>query len=215
MKSFSFRGGPTRNAGKTDTRLCGCSSGRRTSASRSGWRGHWRVVGEEYAWRRFFIAAKSKRRLVFCGSQTICKCDEPHRDDYCPSFRMAISPLLGWIDYRDENARAERKEHPEGVPSEEQACPMAFEFLRIFGIDRSQLATKGNTSELRTYKDFRRKSWFDTSQNKEIEEITSRGVFLSGALMELTSVEMDHEAAITSVSATPGRSLTSKSSGKV
>lgn len=108
----------------------------------------------------------------------------PFKDDGLLFFRnkedtrhLGISPYLGWIDYRDEQARAERKVHPEGVPSEEQAYSMALEFLRSFGIDRSQLATKGNTSDLRTYKDFRRKGWFDKSQNKEMEEITSRGVY--------------------------------------
>ncbi len=90
---------------------------------------------------------------------------------------LVISPVLGWINYRDENARSGRKEHPENVPSEEQTYQMAIEYLKRFGIDRSQLATKGDTSELRNYKDFRRKSWFDKAQNKEVEEITSRGVF--------------------------------------
>ena len=91
--------------------------------------------------------------------------------------QLVISPYLGWIQYRDEKARAERKEHPQGVPGEEEALGLAVENLRLFGVDRSHLSTKGNTGELRTYKDLRRKSWYDKNEGKEIQEITSRGIF--------------------------------------
>jgi hypothetical protein len=86
---------------------------------------------------------------------------------------LEIIQPLGWIVYHDRDADSVKE--PSGVPSEDEALRLSTEYLRVFGIDRSQLASRGE--QLRTYRDIGRSSWNDEARGKEMEVTNSRGVF--------------------------------------
>ena len=68
---------------------------------------------------------------------------------------LAICPALGFIDYHNENAQARMtnsfKGVPRpvvGVPNATEAIELALRYLRMAGVDISQLATKPGTCDL-------------------------------------------------------------------
>jgi hypothetical protein len=62
------------------------------------------------------------------------------------------------------------------VPTEEEAYNLAVDYLRKFGIDRSQLSTKGDTLQLRIYREEGSQGWFDKVKGTNVTTIISRGV---------------------------------------
>jgi len=76
----------------------------------------------------------------------------PHVTSYTTADEkrlLWINPDRGYIEYRDSDA--DDMNIAEGVPDEKQTYDLAIQYLPKLGIDRSQLAVKPNSSELRTY----------------------------------------------------------------
>ena len=88
---------------------------------------------------------------------------------------LGIFPPIGWIDYSDEKARSEMKELVEGVPTEEEALQMAFDFLPRLGISRSDLVTETN----KIHRVLRERGRFDKTSGTLVKEVISRGVFFT------------------------------------
>jgi hypothetical protein len=90
---------------------------------------------------------------------------------------LGIFPPYGWIYYKDRKAEVAPKKQASGVPSEEETYQLALDYLRLFGIDRSQLATKGDSTQLRTFKEVGHHGWFDKMKGTNVEEVSLRGIF--------------------------------------
>ena len=94
---------------------------------------------------------------------------------------LKILPTLGYIDYHDEKAIASMVSSvtnvPEpvvGVPSKQKTYQLGLKYLRLAGIDVSQLAVKPN-GDLQTTYWLGTRGWTDTNHN-EINETNSWGV---------------------------------------
>jgi hypothetical protein len=65
------------------------------------------------------------------------------------SKRLAICPSLCFLDYRDGKAESPNQFTPVvGVPDEREATRLGLKYLRLVGVDVSQLATKPGTCDL-------------------------------------------------------------------
>jgi len=88
---------------------------------------------------------------------------------------LGILQPLGWIYYKDE--AAESLTNPICVPNDDEALQLANEYLRVIGIDRSQLSEKSDGFQLRVYRELGRATWLDEQNHKEISATNSRGVY--------------------------------------
>jgi hypothetical protein len=92
---------------------------------------------------------------------------------------LGIFGNLGWVDYEDLNAVVSMEDtSPATVPSEEECLRLALSWLPKVGIDRSELATMGDSQELRVYRVVRRRGWLDQKTGSETNEVILRGVSL-------------------------------------
>lgn len=91
--------------------------------------------------------------------------------------QLGVVPTFGFIYYYDSNAQAKGRETPVGVPSEKEVYQLGLEYIQKLGIDRSQLATVGDSTELRAVKNLERGGWFDKKNGTNVEQIYMRGVF--------------------------------------
>ena len=89
---------------------------------------------------------------------------------------LGISPLLGLIQFRDDGGKAKHDEEIRGVPSKDDTYQLALKYLREFGIDCSQLATKPGGTELRTLKLENTQGWLDKPTGTNAERVISRGL---------------------------------------
>jgi hypothetical protein len=65
------------------------------------------------------------------------------------SKHLGIFPALGWIDYNDRKAKsASQLESLTGVPDQEETTRLGLKYLRLAGIDISELAIKPGTCDL-------------------------------------------------------------------
>jgi len=107
---------------------------------------------------------------------------------------LGIAPSFGYIEYRDYGAEAEPENFSVGVPTDEETYPIALEYLRKFGVDRSQLATKPSTNkftgplDLGIRRELRTQSWTDKSTHKPIEDVYRRGIYF---VRRLDGVDID------------------------
>ena len=90
------------------------------------------------------------------------------------SKHLVIYPSLGFIDYHDEGAQARMTEPVVNVPSEEQVPSLALKYVRLAGIDRSQLETKPDSSDFLMHGERRTRGPFN---GKGTDEVQARGVF--------------------------------------
>ncbi len=89
---------------------------------------------------------------------------------------LGVFPSIGWIYYNDRDAEPKKNE-VSTVPNDEKAYELALEFLRKFGVDRSQLVTKPGSTELKIMRDVEIRGYFNDEKKKEIEDVVNRGVF--------------------------------------
>lgn len=107
---------------------------------------------------------------------------------------LGIAPSFGYIEYIDLNAEAQPLKLSAGVPTDEEAYPLALDYLRKFGIDRSQLATKPSTNEiygpndLGIRREVRTHGWIDKKTGKDVEDVYRRGIFF---VRQLDGVKID------------------------
>lgn len=90
---------------------------------------------------------------------------------------LGVVPTFGFIYYYNPKAEISGHEIATNVPTKEEAFQLGLEYLQKLGIDRSQLATKGDGAELRTARDEGTRSWFDKERRTNFEQIYSRGIF--------------------------------------
>jgi hypothetical protein len=93
------------------------------------------------------------------------------------SRRLGIFPSLGWIEYHDGGALAPMDKPIRNVPSEEEIRPLALNFVRLLGIDRSLLETKLDSPELDAYGLRGTRRHMDQGSGKLVTEINYRGIF--------------------------------------
>ena len=105
-----------------------------------------------------------------------------------------ICSTYGYIEYEDLTAESEIEKMSIGVPSEAEAYPLALDYLRKFGIDRSQLATRTSTNDytgktdlgIRRY--LRRRGWIDQTTHKEVQDVSQQGIYF---VRKVDGVDMD------------------------
>jgi len=102
---------------------------------------------------------------------------------------LGIIPTFGYVYYHDSTSQYKVREMPVGVPSDEEAYQLGLQYIQKLGIDRSQLTTVGDSSELRVVKTFQRTGWFDKEKGTNIENITMRGVFF---IRRVNGVDFDN-----------------------
>ncbi len=108
----------------------------------------------------------------------------PFRDERILYFRnptgtkyLGIFGSLGWIEYKDSEAVASMDDRsPATVPTEDACYQLALDWLPKLGIDRTQLATAGNSEAFRNYKTVDRRGWFDKDRGTNMQEVILRGV---------------------------------------
>jgi hypothetical protein len=82
---------------------------------------------------------------------------------------LAICPALGFIQYHNSaSVAASQLQKVVAVPNQAETTGLGLSYLRRFGIDVSQLATKAGTSELDMHWERERISYVDQQTQKEI-----------------------------------------------
>jgi hypothetical protein len=87
---------------------------------------------------------------------------------------LAICPTLGYVDYHDPKAETDGYFHPVvGVPDQQETTRLGLKYLRMLGIDLSQIATKPGTSDLDLHWE-RQTTGFTDQKTKEQVNLTNR-----------------------------------------
>lgn len=94
---------------------------------------------------------------------------------------LGVVPTLGFIYYYNPKAEISGREIATNVPSKDEVFQLGLEYIQKLGIDRSQLATKGDSAELRAARDEGTRSWFDKERGTNFQQIYSRGIFFYSA----------------------------------
>ncbi len=89
---------------------------------------------------------------------------------------LGIFPPFGWIYYHHYDAEPKKGEKSM-VPNDEEAYQLAINYLRRFGIDCSQLATKEDGLKLRTMGEVGHRGYFDKEKGEDVKIVINRGVF--------------------------------------
>ncbi len=99
---------------------------------------------------------------------------------------LEILPTLGYIKYYDPNALAQAvsavKDVPEpviGVPNETETTQLGLKYLRLLGIDISEIARKPGTDKFDLHWEKRTREWTNQKTHKEIWEVEMFGVFFT------------------------------------
>jgi hypothetical protein len=96
---------------------------------------------------------------------------------------LGIAPSFGYVEYRDSTVEGSVGQRCVGVPTDEEAYPLALGYLRKFGIDRSQLASKPSTNaytgkdDLGIRREIRSRDWIDKKTRETVEDVYGRGIF--------------------------------------
>lgn len=105
-----------------------------------------------------------------------------------------ICEKYGYIEYKDDRAEAGTLKLSVGVPTDEEAYILGLDYLRKFGIDRSQLATKPSTNvvygpnDLGCRRDVETQGWTDKITHKEVDDVCRRGIYF---VRRLDGVDID------------------------
>jgi hypothetical protein len=93
---------------------------------------------------------------------------------------LSICPTLGLIDYLDPKAEASSQlQKVEGVPNEQETTRLGLKYLRLLGIDISQIARKPGTSELDLHWEKGTITYADQASNKEVVLTNNYGVIFA------------------------------------
>jgi hypothetical protein len=92
---------------------------------------------------------------------------------------LAVCARLGFLEYRDKEAEAPMSVPVEGVPSEGDLLPLALAYLRLAGVDRSQLASKGNGTGFLLSGERTTRSRRDKASGTVLDEVDSRGLLFT------------------------------------
>lgn len=96
---------------------------------------------------------------------------------------LEILPTLGYMEYYDQNAEAKAvsavKDVPEpvvGVPNLAEATKLGLKYIRLLGLDVSQIARKPGTCEFDLRWEITSREWTDQKTKKTVREIQSFGI---------------------------------------
>ncbi|MGH7952997.1 MAG: hypothetical protein ACREFE_13925, partial [Limisphaerales bacterium] len=96
---------------------------------------------------------------------------------------LEVMPTLGYLRYFDQDAQAKMvsavRHVPEpvvGVPNREETLRLGLKYVRLAGIEVSQLAHKPGTNDLVLSRTKETRSWINQKTKKEIDEVMSSGV---------------------------------------
>jgi hypothetical protein len=99
---------------------------------------------------------------------------------------LTIAPTLGYIEFSDQNAEAQAvsavKDVPEpvvGVPNEPETTQLGLKYLRLLGIDISEIARKPGTCDLDLHWSKKLRERIDQKTKKNIDEVLDYGVFFT------------------------------------
>lgn len=93
---------------------------------------------------------------------------------------LAVYPTLGHIDYVNPRAEASSQlQRIEGVPNESESTRLGLRYLRLLGIDVSQIARKPGTTELDLHWQKGTIIYTDQKQGKEVIVTNRYGVMFS------------------------------------
>lgn len=102
---------------------------------------------------------------------------------------LEILPTLGYLKYYDGNAEAKAvstiKDVPEpvvGVPELSEATRLGKKYMRLLGIDVSQIARKSGTCEFDLHWEVKTREWSDPKTKKPVREIQSFGINFTRAI---------------------------------
>lgn len=91
---------------------------------------------------------------------------------------LVIFPPHGWLEYYTSEAIAIGRTPVEGVPSEDEVQKQALEILAALGINKSELATKPGTNELRSYRLVETSTRYPRDGREPEKRTTARGLKL-------------------------------------
>lgn len=96
---------------------------------------------------------------------------------------LEVLPTLGYIKYYDGNAEAKAvsaiKDVPEavaGVPDLTGATQLGLKYMRLLGIDSSQIARKPGTLDFDLHWEVKTREWIDQKTKKPVDEIQGFGI---------------------------------------
>jgi hypothetical protein len=90
---------------------------------------------------------------------------------------LAICPTLGYIEYHDPKAEASSQlQKVDGVPDETETTRLGVKWLRLLGIDVSQIATKPGTSDLDLHWEKGTMTYTDQATQKEVVLTNNLGI---------------------------------------
>ena len=101
---------------------------------------------------------------------------------------LGIFPPVGYIYFHDFTAEAKGHAIAVGVPSDEEAYQLGLDYIQKLGIDRSQLATKADGSELRIVKTIEKGGWFDKASGTNFEQNYKRGIYF---IRRVNGIDLD------------------------
>jgi len=113
--------------------------------------------------------------------------EPPFRDKSILFFRnseqskyLEIDPVLGWIDYHDSKAEASSQlQKVEGIPNEQETTRLGLKYLRLCGIEVSQIATKPSTCDLDLHWEKGTLKYLDQETQKEITVTNNYGILFN------------------------------------
>jgi hypothetical protein len=91
---------------------------------------------------------------------------------------LAICPALGFVEYHDGTAKSTSQLKPiVGVPDQDETTRLGLQYLRLTGIDVSQLATKTGSSDLDLHWERQTIAYVDRPSTNEIALTNGYGIF--------------------------------------
>lgn len=96
---------------------------------------------------------------------------------------LQVLPTLGYLKYYNGNAEAKAvsatKDVPEpvvGVPELPEATRLGLKYIRLLGIDTSQIARKPGTCDFDLHWEVKTREWIDQKAKEPVREIQSFGI---------------------------------------
>jgi hypothetical protein len=118
------------------------------------------------------------------NDQTNIQGQPPFKDKQLTYYRnktgtreLGIFPPFGFIYFYDHGAEAKKHELAVGVPNDAESYQLGLKYLQLLGVDRSQLATKADTSDLRVVRTVETGGWMDKEHGTNFEQTYKRGVY--------------------------------------
>ena len=91
---------------------------------------------------------------------------------------LAICPTLGYVDYYDPKAASDGYfQPPVEVPNQEKTTRLGLKYIRLLGVDVSQLAVKPGTDDLDLHWDRGTVGYLDQKTKTEVNLTNTFGVF--------------------------------------